>query len=168
MSSGAPTGKWESLPPHLAEAASFELRRAEAKLLVRRPGVPETTLPIEKPEFVIGRERSGVDLTLDDDLVSRRHARLIVDARGYFRLEDLGSQNAIRFQGRPVRRLNLVDGDTFAIGRTEFVFHAKMNRFGGTPPTRGAAPRASSDVDVPDPAGFDAPAEPELGDDDAP
>ena len=126
---GAPTGQWDTLPQHLREAAEADLRRAQARLVVRRPGVPEVEIPIEKSEFFIGRAASEVDLVLDDELVSRRHARLSMDNRGYFKLDDLGSQNGIRFEGRPVRRLNLVAGDTFQIGKTELVFQAQMTRF---------------------------------------
>jgi hypothetical protein len=140
---GAPTGKWDTRPPHLGDSEPFDIRRAEAKLKVRRPGVPEVTINLEKTEFVIGRLADEVDLVLDDDMVSRRHAKLTMDSRGYFRLEDLKSQNAIRFKNRPVRRLNLVDGDQFSIGRTEFTFCAKMDRFpkGANPPS--PAPKIS-------------------------
>lgn len=149
---GAPTGKWATTPEHLKRSGdASDLARQRARLLVRRPNVPEVEIPLEKSEFVIGRQTSDVDLTLDDDLVSRRHARLTVDARGYFRLEDLGSRNGIVYQGRTVRRLNLVDGDRFSIGKTEFTFHAHMDRF---KPVSGPTPRAESmiaDVPVPEP-----------------
>lgn len=127
---GAPTGKWPSAPPQLArEGGPGDPRNAGAKLTVRRPNVPDVQIPLEKPEFYIGRQTADVDLTLDDELVSKKHARIFVDARGYFRLEDLGSRNGISYSGRVVRRLNLIDGDTFSIGKTEFVFHANLARF---------------------------------------
>ena len=88
------------------------------RLKVRRPGVPEVEIPIDKREFIIGRLASQVDLVLDDELVSRRHASLTANERGYFRLEDLGSQNGIKFEGRPVRRLNLLDGDEILVHGT--------------------------------------------------
>lgn len=157
MSRGAPTGKWETLPPHLGGEGGSDIRGAEAKLTVKRPGVPAVDIPIEKTEFVIGRQANEVDLVLDDDWVSRRHAKLSMDERGYFRLEDLGSQNGIKYEGRPVRRLNLVAGDKFAIGKTEFVFHAQMNRSTApahAPPAKvkTAPPRAaSSRIEIPEP-----------------
>jgi hypothetical protein len=100
---GAPTGKWDTMPEHLREDQPYDIRQAEAKLKVRRPGVPEVVIPLEKTMFVIGRSPNDVDLVLDDETVSKKHARLTMDARGYFRLEDLGSQNKIRFKNRPVR-----------------------------------------------------------------
>ncbi len=125
---GAPTGKWETMPPHLQDDRKIDIRDAEPKFIVRRPGVPEVEIPIEKTEFVIGRLGSEVDLVLEDERVSRKHAKLSMNDKGYFLLEDLGSQNGIRFQDRVVRRLNLVDGDEFHIGETHFVFRANLNR----------------------------------------
>lgn len=146
---GAPTKVWEALPPELAPKDSVgDLRAAGARLLVRRPGVPEVEIQLDRSEFVIGRQASDVDLVLEDDWVSRRHARLFVDERGYFRLEDLGSQNGIEFTGRPVRRLNLVDGDVFGIGRTRFTFHADMSRR-SAPPAMIPPPRAPSEFAEP-------------------
>lgn len=172
MSRGAPTGKWETIPEHLASPTVADVRRAAPKLTVRRPGVPAVDIPIERTEFVIGRQPDEVDLVLDDDWVSRKHAKLTFDERGYFRLEDLGSQNGIKYEGRPVRRLNLVDGDKFAIGKTEFVFHAVMNRTtapADAPPAKpkAAAPRgASSRIEIPEPGPprFEDPAERSDGD----
>ncbi len=153
---GAPTGKWPTLPPHLTEPTSAAPIES-ARLVVRRPGVPEVEIPIEKDELVIGRKAADVDLALDDELVSRRHASLTMDARGYFKLQDLGSKNGISFAGRTVRRLNLIDGDEFSIGKTDFVFHAAMKRFAGVAPVpKEPAPRSESvfgEVDVPTPKG---------------
>ncbi len=154
---GAPTGKWPTLPPHLTEPTSAAPIDG-ARLVVRRPGVPEVEIPIEKDEMVIGRKAADVDLALDDELVSRRHAILTMDARGYFKLQDQGSKNGITFAGRTVRRLNLIDGDEFSIGKTEFVFHAAMKRFAGIPAPVPKEPVARSEsvygpVDVPTPKG---------------
>ena len=148
--SGAPTAKF----PVAMEAESFDLLRSEAKLIVRRPDVPEVEIPIEKNEFLIGRLAAEVDLVLDDDLVSRKHAVLTVDDRGYFQLRDLESKNGITYQGRMVRRLNLLDGDVFHIGKTEMTFRAKIQRYAAPAPPKEAPPRSDSvmaDVEVPPP-----------------
>lgn len=164
MSRGAPTGKWETLPEHLKQEALADLRKAGPKLFVRRPGVPEVEIAIEKTEFTIGRQTSLVDLVLEDDLVSRRHAALTMNEKGYFRLDDLGSENGIRYEGRPVRRLNLVDGDRFAIGRTEFTFRASMNRFQAPKESPPPSRRQESLIDIPEPsASLSAPPEPGKG-----
>jgi pSer/pThr/pTyr-binding forkhead associated (FHA) protein len=148
--SGAPTAKYQVAP----ENEPFDLLRAEAKLLVRRPEVPEVEITIEKNDFLIGRLAAEVDLVIDDDLVSRKHAVLTHDERGYFQLKDLESKNGITYEGRTVRRLNLLDGDVFKIGKTEFTFRAKIDRYAAAPPPKEAPPRTDSvmaDVDVPAP-----------------
>jgi pSer/pThr/pTyr-binding forkhead associated (FHA) protein len=122
-----------------------------AKLIVRRPNVPEVEIPLEKSEFVIGRAANEVDLTLDDEMVSRKHARLTLDGRGYFKLEDLGSRNGISYAGRVVRRLNLVDGDKFNIGKTELEFHANMTRFPKRAVPEPRSDNEPSEVKVPAP-----------------
>lgn len=123
---GAPTSKWPVAGP--AEAGPVE-----ASLKVRRPGLPEVVVPI-RGKLVIGRSPALADLVLDDDLVSRRHAELWVDEKGYVRLADLGSRNGVRFLDRMVRRLNLVDGDVFHIGKTELQLSATLPRLAGAQP----------------------------------
>jgi pSer/pThr/pTyr-binding forkhead associated (FHA) protein len=153
-SRGAPTGKWPAAPSHLSkEDAPGDPREYGAKLIVKRPNVPEVEIVLEKPELIIGRATEDVDLTLDDELVSRRHARLSVDSRGYFRLDDLGSRNGIQYAGRPVRRLNLIDGDSFSIGKTELVFHANLERFKQKvePPQRAASVAEDVRIPIPEP-----------------
>jgi pSer/pThr/pTyr-binding forkhead associated (FHA) protein len=155
VSGGAPTGKWPTLPPQL----EGKRPSGEAKLTVKRPGLPEVTFDLDKAEFTIGRATNEVDLTLDDDSVSRKHAVLTRDERGYFRLTDLGSKNGIHFADRTVRRLNLVDGDEFAIGKAHFVFHAEMKRF-EAPPEGSLVPRPRqdsvfADVSIPRPQAED-------------
>ncbi len=154
-SGGAPTGQWETLPEHLKdEAGELDIAALSPKLRVRRPGVPEVEIPIDKKEFIIGRLADEVDLVLDDEWVSKKHAKLTMNARGYFRLEDMGSQNKIQFQGRAVRRLNVVDGDEFSIGKTDFTFHAKMPRFNSAtaPPPQAPVPEEEEEPEIPDPA----------------
>ena len=159
---GAPTAMWPSAD---AAGGGFDLARAEARLVVHREGLPDVPWPIQQPEFLIGRALQGVDLTLDDEAVSRQHARLTVNERGYFRLEDLGSTNGIIYQGRRVKRLNLVDGDAFEIGEARLEFFARMDRFQTPEPPKKAPPRQDSvyaDVAIPEPQ-----PDPEVGEDDA-
>jgi len=156
---------YQALPEHLQEAEPFDLAKAEARLVVKRPGLPDVTLPIERPEFVIGRAVEGVDLTLDDDLVSRQHAKLTVNERGYFRIEDLGSTNGLHYEGRRVKRLNLLDGDVFEIGEATLEFHANLGRFRSAAPAPAPRPPRQdsvfADVDIPVPR-----PEPEAEDED--
>jgi pSer/pThr/pTyr-binding forkhead associated (FHA) protein len=53
----------------------------------------------ESYEYVVGRD-PGCDLVIDDDRVSRRHARLRFDGQGW-ELSDLGSKNGTLVDGVP-------------------------------------------------------------------
>jgi DNA-binding winged helix-turn-helix (wHTH) protein len=71
-------------------------------------------------ENILGREGEGV--VVKSTTVSRRHARLIVDARGA-RLEDLGSKNGTYVNDRRVSGpMPIVDGDQVRIGSLLFTF----------------------------------------------
>lgn len=55
--------------------------------------------------FVIGRD-PACELHLDDEMVSRRHARVFVE-RGVWHVEDLGSRNGTRLNGDLITRAEL-------------------------------------------------------------
>ena len=61
--------------------------------------------------LIIGRSDS-VDVILNDNRVSRRHAQLVPDLRTW-RIEDLGSKNGTRVAGRPVTTTVISDGETW-------------------------------------------------------
>jgi hypothetical protein len=70
---------------------------------------------------VIGRSLD-CNLTIEDPLVSRQHARIAVDDEGGV-VEDLGSRNGVRVNGVAVHGpTRLRDGDRVRIGTQEFVF----------------------------------------------
>ncbi|CAN5505221.1 hypothetical protein BH09MYX1_BH09MYX1_46510 [soil metagenome] len=60
-------------------------------------------------------------MTLEDPLVSRQHAKIVVDEAGAT-VEDLGSRNGVRVNAVPARgRVAIKDGDRVRIGTQEFV-----------------------------------------------
>ncbi|HEY3452888.1 MAG TPA: FHA domain-containing protein [Myxococcales bacterium] len=72
-------------------------------------------------ELVIGRE-DDVQVILDnDDLVSRRHAKIRRDWSGTA-IEDLGSRNGIRVNRKKVATSPLKDRDEVEVGSTRFLF----------------------------------------------
>jgi DNA-binding winged helix-turn-helix (wHTH) protein len=71
-------------------------------------------------ENILGREGDGI--VVKSSTVSRRHARLFVDAKGA-RLEDLGSKNGTYVNDRRVSGpMPIVDGDQVRIGSLLFTF----------------------------------------------
>lgn len=75
-------------------------------------------------EHIIGRDPDA-EIRLDESMVSRHHARLIVtDVRTL--LEDLGSKNGTLHAGSPVTLpVELSDGDAIRLGSLLLTFHTR-------------------------------------------
>ena len=73
----------------------------------------EFPLP-DNSEVVIGRA-SDLDMVLVEDMVSRRHAK-IISQEGRIRIEDLGSTNGTFVNGERVTHSDLHEGDRVLIG----------------------------------------------------
>ena len=83
----------------------------------------ERLVPLLPGENVVGRE-PGCALRIPSDLVSRRHARIVVSGEGAT-LMDLGSKNGTLLGGRRIEReIELRDGDEIGIGSARLVFCA--------------------------------------------
>jgi pSer/pThr/pTyr-binding forkhead associated (FHA) protein len=74
----------------------------------------------EAREIIIGRE-DGVDVLLEDDLVSRRHAKVRHDWSGTH-LEDLGSRNGVCVNQTWITRKTLADRDEIEIGSVRLLY----------------------------------------------
>ena len=68
---------------------------------------------------IIGRE-PGNDGVIDENTVSKRHARLTLDASGRLVIEDLGSSNGSWKKGAKITREAFVSGETVRFGSAEF------------------------------------------------
>lgn len=78
-------------------------------------------MDLQPGELIIGRSAT-CGLTIDDPLVSRSHARLIITETGAF-IEDAGSRNGIRVNGKTIKGPTpLTDGARFRIGTQELMF----------------------------------------------
>lgn len=76
------------------------------------------------------------EVTIEDPLVSRRHAQITVDG-DEVRVIDLGSRNGVRLNGRPVEGSALLeDGDRVRIGTQDLVFTRVVPRAVGGNGTR--------------------------------
>ncbi len=78
-------------------------------------------IPLTGGVFEIGRS-SKCDLTIDQDSVSRHHARIARSRDGHYSVADLGSTNGTYVNDVAVSERVLVDGDQVKIGRTIFKF----------------------------------------------
>jgi pSer/pThr/pTyr-binding forkhead associated (FHA) protein len=65
-------------------------------------------------EIVIGRS-SDLDMVLVEDMVSRKHAKIITDGRAVS-IQDLGSTNGTFVNGEKIRSMQLKDGDRILVG----------------------------------------------------
>lgn len=90
-------------------------------------------LELSPGTFAIGRS-AECQLSLDDPLVSRRHATLLVDEEMVW-VEDAGSRNGVLVNGvRIDRRTRLDDGDRITIGQQEMVLSAATPALDRTKP----------------------------------
>lgn len=89
-------------------------------LTLERDGI---RLPLHEGENVLGRD-AAADVFLDDDTVSRRHARIVVTA-GTAVLSDPGSKNGTYLRGRRLEEpVTLKDRDEILVGSVLLVFSA--------------------------------------------
>jgi hypothetical protein len=76
---------------------------------------------LPRGETIIGRSLD-CHLTIEDPLVSRQHARIVIDDEGAY-VEDMGSRNGVKVDGVAIRtRTRLVDGVRLRIGTQDFLF----------------------------------------------
>ncbi len=89
-------------------------------LMIRYPDGRQVTFPLEKREVFVGRDAS-CDITLQDGITSRRHARIFSDGDGRFWVEDLKSKNGISLNDQPVASALIRPGDRIGIGTCQLV-----------------------------------------------
>jgi pSer/pThr/pTyr-binding forkhead associated (FHA) protein len=81
-------------------------------------------VPLYPGEHVIGRD-PDVAIRIDASTVSRRHARILVDAVGAV-LEDFGSKNGTFHGDEKINApVTLADGDGIRIGSQLLIFRAR-------------------------------------------
>jgi hypothetical protein len=91
-------------------------------------------LVVPEGQFVIGRS-SKCQLSVDDPLISRRHAVLVVQGDTAV-VQDLGSRNGVSVNGKRVEGTKqLVDGDTITVGSQNMVIQG-LSEAPAQPPTQ--------------------------------
>src|SRR5262245_13165469 len=101
-----------------------EKSRDKAYLIVLAGSNVGEMYRLDNAETVIGRG-TGATIRLNDDGISRRHARLLQVA-GEVLIEDLRSSNGTHVNGEQIAQLTLHDGDKIRLGATtilKFTYH---------------------------------------------
>jgi pSer/pThr/pTyr-binding forkhead associated (FHA) protein len=106
-------------PRTLRDSVAFE-RPAPGRYLVIEEGSIARLVPLRRPIMHVGRG-FAVDLRLEDQSVSRRHA-ILVERLGEMRILDDRSANGTFVNGRRVAEATLHDRDVIRIGRVELVY----------------------------------------------
>jgi hypothetical protein len=109
-------------PEEYAETAeSAEQRGPASRMLVLLDPERPIKYPLFKEEMTIGRA-DGADIRINNDFVSRVHARVVSTANGVA-IEDVESRNGIRVNAKLVSaRQELRHGDVIDLGRLRFRF----------------------------------------------
>lgn len=105
----------------------------QAVLEMHDPEGGEWLFPLEAHQLTIGRAVEA-SIRLQSPTVSRHHALLTRDPFSRWWLQDLGSRNGVRLNGRAVGRTMLHPGDTFEIGRFTLSLHAYPSSATPMPP----------------------------------
>ena len=119
------TGRLRSMALHLpGQLTDTPLKDPErpalAKLLLNLDGRTVAEYPLVPGRLVVGRATES-DISVDSKFVSRNHCQIITTAHGTM-VEDLNSTNGVHIQGIRVRRHELNDGDTIALGRHDLIY----------------------------------------------
>lgn len=98
--------------------------KSEARRELKNIATRET-YSLKKLPVVVGKMESAVDIYLDDDSVSRLHARFFEEDGETF-IEDLNSTNGCAVNDIPLEnneKVPVSPGDRILIGALEFIFH---------------------------------------------
>ncbi len=93
------------------ESLAFMFPTVPALIVTTSQGTKE--LPLTQETLTIGRESTN-DIVIDDQAVSRNHARLQLSPDGY-KITDLGSTNGLTFESTRISEKLLADGDVLWI-----------------------------------------------------
>jgi FHA domain len=90
------------------------------RLLVYMDAAHPIRYPLYQETVTIGRSEMA-DIQIDGDYISRLHAR-IISSKDRVAIEDAGSRNGVRINGRAIDREILRHGDVIGLGLLHFTF----------------------------------------------
>jgi len=104
-------------PIPLRQTLSSESRPQQPCLTVLAGPLMGRVFKLDRDEVTLGRS-AGAGIRLQQDGVSREHARVVRDAEGTLTLVDLGSTNGTWVEGRRVQSHVLREGERIQLGAT--------------------------------------------------
>jgi diguanylate cyclase (GGDEF)-like protein len=87
-------------------------------MIIVSGSIPGTMLPLSERGTILGRSGES-DFQIDDNTVSRRHARVVIGSDGLAQITDLGSSNGTFVNKKPIpahRSVTIEDGDRVQLG----------------------------------------------------
>jgi serine/threonine-protein kinase len=84
-------------------------------LNIKLPDDGEMEYDVSKPEITVGRGENN-DVVIDDERVSRSHARLEINPHGEVKVIDMGSTNGVMVNGVKVKETVIKPGDVVQMG----------------------------------------------------
>jgi len=133
MNSGPPDDDIEATRvahvKELQDELKTRIQRDRAYLIVLAGSNVGEMYEVEGPETVLGRGAVAT-IRLNDDGISRRHARLVRGAGQEFVIEDLNSSNGTQVNGDTVSQRILCDGDKIRLGSVtilKFTYHDQLD-----------------------------------------
>jgi len=109
------------------EIQPFDANMVPVLMLKIEGSTKEKEVMIKKDVFTVGRDKSN-NLVLDDDRVSRSHARFEYN-KTQCEFIDLGSLKGSELNGKSVQRARLAPGDVITLGHSQLTFTLKKKGF---------------------------------------
>ena len=127
MSNDTSLGFTEPLPSYglrksdlISDTVNMQTDDILVKIKTRNKDLKTTKILKDTSVFNIGRAQDN-DIVIDDNKVSRYHASVSVIPDGY-RIEDKGSTNGTKVNGKKISDTNFIKTDTVRIGNTDLDF----------------------------------------------
>jgi pSer/pThr/pTyr-binding forkhead associated (FHA) protein len=90
-------------------------------LKLKLPGSVEQEFEVSKREITVGRSHTN-DIVIQDEKMSRSHARFEFNARGDVMVIDAGSANGVRVNGTKVYKAVIQPGDVIRMGESQIQY----------------------------------------------
>ncbi len=114
-----------------------------AKLVIVSSNFAGQDFPLARREMVIGRGEE-CDIIIDHRSVSQKHAKIVREQNGEYKIVDLKSKNGVKVGGEEYRAVHLKRGDILELGHVKFRFVEAGENYIFTPQIEDDAPPSGS------------------------